>query len=129
MTAKMTGLDIRDCTCKASLSATSSRIAQEVILKNSAKLLAAAAAAGLLTALGTGTAHADAGLGLHEVSNAQGADVHAGPAGLYLGHLAKGDKFNTTSHDSRGVWCTGHAYGNVHQDGSVLCEDLTPTSW
>lgn len=98
-------------------------------MKNSAKLLAATAAAGLLMALGTGTAHADAGLGLHEVSNAQGADVHAGPAGLYLGHLAKGDKFTTTGHDSRGVWCNGHAYGNVHQDGSVLCTDLTPSSW
>jgi hypothetical protein len=101
----------------------------EVILKYSAKLLTAVAAAGLLTTLGAGAAHADAGIGLHKVSNAQGADVHAGPAGLYLGHLVKDDKFETTSHDSRGVWCTGHAYGNVHQDGSVLCEDLTPTSW
>jgi hypothetical protein len=101
----------------------------EVILKYSAKLLTAVAAAGLLTTLGAGAAHADAGLGLHKVSNAQGADVHDGPAGLYLGHLAKDDKFETTSHDSRGVWCNGHAYGNVHQDGSVLCEDLTPTSW
>ncbi len=92
-------------------------------------LLAGAATAGLLTALGSVPANADAGIGLHAVSNAQGADVHQGPAGLYLGHLVKGDKFNTTSHDSRGVWCNGHAYGNVHQDGSVLCTDLTPTSW
>ena len=98
-------------------------------MRNSAKLLAATAAAGLLTAVSAGAAHADAGIGLHEVSNAQGADVHQGPAGLYLGHLVKGDKFDTTSHDSRGVWCNGHAYGNVHQDGSVLCEDLTPSSW
>lgn len=104
-------------------------MAREVILKNVTKLLAATAAAGLLTAVGAGTADADAGIGLHKVSNAQGADVHQGPAGLYIGHLAYGDKFDTTSHDSRGVWCTGHAYGNVHQDGSVLCEDLTPTSW
>jgi len=101
----------------------------EVILKYTARLLTATAAAGLLTVLGAGAAHADAGIGLHEVSKAQGADVHQGPAGLYLGHLVKGDKFDTTSHDSRGVWCTGHAYGNVHQDGSVLCEDLTPSSW
>ena len=101
----------------------------EVILKYSAKLLTAVAAAGLVTTLGAGAAHADAGIGLHKVSNAQGADVHQGDAGLYIGHLAKDDKFDTTSHDSRGVWCTGHAYGNVHQDGSVLCEDLTPTSW
>jgi hypothetical protein len=98
-------------------------------LKYSPKLLGVAAAAGLITVLGAGSAHADAGTGLHEVSNASGADVHQGPAGLYLGHLVKGDKFDTTSHDSRGVWCNGHAYGNVHQDGSVLCQDLTPSSW
>lgn len=98
-------------------------------MKNMAKLFAATAAAGLLTAIGTGAAHADAGIGLHKVSKTQGADVHQGPAGLYIGHLFYGDRFETTSHDSRGVWCNGHAYGNVHQDGSVLCEDLTPTTW
>lgn len=98
-------------------------------MKYSPKLLGVAAAAGLITLLGTGTAHADAGIGLHEVSNAQGADVHDGPRGLYLGHLVKADKFETTSHDQNGVWCNGHAYGNVHQDGSVLCTDLTPSHW
>jgi hypothetical protein len=104
-------------------------IALEVILKYNAKLLGVTAAAGLITVLNAGGAHADAGTGLHEVSNAQGADVHQGPRGLYLGHLAQHDKFETTSHDSGGVWCNGHAYGNVHQDGSVLCTDLTPSHW
>lgn len=98
-------------------------------MKSAPRLLATAATAGLLALLGSGSAHADAGLGLHEVSNPSGAVVHDGPAGLYIGHLVKGDKFDTTSHDSRGVWCNGHAYGNVHQDGSVLCEDLTPSHW
>jgi hypothetical protein len=102
---------------------------EEVIMKYGSRALAALAAAGALTLLAGGAAHADAGTGLHEVSNPQGADVHQGPAGLYLGHLAEGDKFETTSHDSRGVWCNGHAYGNVHQDGSVLCTDLTPSHW
>ena len=101
----------------------------EVILKNSPKVLAAVAAAGLMTLLATGSANADAGIGLHEVSNSQGAVVHDGPRGLYIGHLEKADKFDTTSHDSGGVWCNGHAYGNVHQDGSVLCTDLTPSHW
>jgi hypothetical protein len=41
--------------------------------------------------------------------------VHDGPRGLYVGHLVKADKFETTSHDQNGVWCDGHAYGNVHQ--------------
>ena len=100
-------------------------------MKNARTILVAAAAAGTMTLAGVGAtaAHADAGIGLHEVSKAQGADVHKTPGGLYVGHLAKGDKFDTTSHGGNGVWCTGHAYGNVHQDGSVLCADLTPSHW
>jgi hypothetical protein len=98
-------------------------------MKYGTRVLTAVAAAGALTLLAGGAARADAGTGLHEVSNPQGADVHQGPRGLYLGHLYRGDKFETTSHDSGGVWCNGHAYGHVHQDGSVLCADLTPSHW
>lgn len=109
----------------------SSQMTLEVILKYSPKLLAATVtAAGALATFGiAGTAHADAGIGLHEVKNANGADVHKDPAGLYIGHLAYKDKFDTGKHDPAGVWCYGHAYGDVHQDGWVLCTDLTPSHW
>jgi hypothetical protein len=108
-----------------------SKTSLEAILNYRVKLLGTLATAGLATlfAGGVGIAHADAGIGLHEVANPQGAVVHDAPAGLYIGHLAQGDKFDTTDHDARGVWCKGHAYGNVHQDGWVLCEDLTPSHW
>jgi hypothetical protein len=71
-------------------------------------------------------AQADAGLGMHVVSNPNGADVHTTPAGYYEGWLAPGDHFDTTRHDSSGVWCDGYAYGSVNQSGWVLCQDLTP---
>jgi len=92
--------------------------------------LAALAASGA----GASVASADSDPGLYAVSNDQGADVHqAGssgePWGLYLGHLVKTDKFDTDRANSDGRWCHGHAYGSVHQDGWLLCQDLTPTSW
>ena len=85
------------------------------------------AAGGLATTLGAGAAHADAGIGLHKVSNAQGADVHQGDFGLYLGHLAKDDKFDTTSHDSRGG-AQRHANGNAPPGRFRPAQDLTPTN-
>jgi hypothetical protein len=66
-------------------------------------------------------------LGLHNVSNASGADVHREsdrgfPNGPYLGHLRDGDGFRVK--EVRGEWCGGSAGGNVDQNGWVLCRDL-----
>ena len=73
--------------------------------------------------------------GVHSVTNGPGADVHRTTynsngsvrsySGPYVGHLKQGDNFRVDRSNSGNVWCIGHAYGNVHQDGNVLCGDLS----
>jgi hypothetical protein len=49
-----------------------------------------------------------------------------GLPGRYLGRLFRNDNFRVDHAGS--YWCRGHAYGNVHQDGLVPCENLDPGS-
>lgn len=47
-----------------------------------------------------------------------------GLPGRFLGWLFKDENFRV---DHAGTyWCRGHAYGGLHQDGIVPCDNLSP---